>query len=473
VVCQLDTLRKCLKTNSLREALRSLPKTLDETYSRILCNIEEEYSKDAFKILEWLVYSARPLDIQELAEVVAVDIDDDPRFEPENRLGDPLDILTICSSLVTTTRSTFLLDDGDINKTEEIRLAHFSVKEYLISDRIQKGGASRYAIQNDDEEHLAQTCLTYLVHFTGPAIVTPSSVDEFPLAGYAAMYWIQHTRAAQRDIDKTTQLILRLFQSSDAYINWIRLCDFDSFQRRFSSERSKTVPNMSSSLEDVASPLYYAALMGLVEPARQLLDRGANVNAQEGGYGNALQAACERGQMAIVKLLLDHGADVNAESRGYIRQGDTALQSASFWGYDAIVKLLLESGADVNAQGGQLHTALHAASLAGNEAVVRLLLNHGADVNAKGGIYHTALQAAAMENSDVATIRLEEEADIIAQGGMKYLNKHEEVVRLLLEHGADINARIGPLHTVLKEASLKGKEATVRILHEHGADINT
>jgi ankyrin repeat protein len=293
------------------------------------------------------------------------------------------------------------------------------------------------------------------------------------LAGYAAMYWIQHTRAAQRDIDKTTQLILRLFQSSDAYINWIRLCDFDSFQRRFSSERSKTVPNMSSSLEDVASPLYYAALMGLVEPARQLLERGANVNAQEGGYGNALQAACERGQMAIVKLLLDHGADVNAESRGYIRQGDTALQSASFWGYDAIVKLLLESGADVNAQGGQLHTALHAASLAGNEAVVRLLLNHGADVNAKGGIYHTALQAAAMENSDVATIRLEEEADIIAQGGMKYLNKHEEVVRLLLEHGADINARIGPLHTVLKEASLKGKEATVRPLHEHGADINT
>jgi hypothetical protein len=51
---------------------------LDDTYARILCNIDEEYSQDAFKILQWLAYSARPLRIKEVAEVIAVEIDDDP-----------------------------------------------------------------------------------------------------------------------------------------------------------------------------------------------------------------------------------------------------------------------------------------------------------------------------------------------------------------------------------------------------------
>ncbi|KAF4631092.1 hypothetical protein G7Y89_g7033 [Cudoniella acicularis] len=74
VVCQLDSLKKCLKLDALRRALNSLPKTLDDTYARILRSIDEEYSQDAFRILQWLAYSARPLRIEEVAEVVAVKI---------------------------------------------------------------------------------------------------------------------------------------------------------------------------------------------------------------------------------------------------------------------------------------------------------------------------------------------------------------------------------------------------------------
>jgi ankyrin repeat protein len=61
---------------------------------------------------------------------------------------------------------------------------------------------------------------------------------------------------------------------------------------------------------------------------------------------------------AIVKLLLENGAEVNAEGGKY----GNALQAASFRGNEAIVKLLLENGAEVNAEGGEYGNALQAAS---------------------------------------------------------------------------------------------------------------
>ncbi|KAG4429187.1 hypothetical protein IFR05_015330 [Cadophora sp. M221] len=88
VVCQLDALRKCLKVDALRKALKSLPKTLDDTYVRILLRIDEDYSQDAFRILQWLIYSARPLHIEEMVEVIAID-SEQSQFDPENRLPDP------------------------------------------------------------------------------------------------------------------------------------------------------------------------------------------------------------------------------------------------------------------------------------------------------------------------------------------------------------------------------------------------
>src|ERR1700737_3999508 len=111
----------CLTRDKLRKQLKSLPKTLDDTYARILDSIDkEDNGKDAFKVLQWLAYSAQPLRIEEIVEVIAIDIKDNHLFDPENRLPDPQDILTICSSMVTITDS-------------ELRLAHFSVKEYLVS----------------------------------------------------------------------------------------------------------------------------------------------------------------------------------------------------------------------------------------------------------------------------------------------------------------------------------------------------
>ena len=471
-MCQLDELRNCLKPNQLRKALKSLPKTLDDTYARILDKIEDRNSEDAFKILQWLAYSAQPLRIEEMVEVIAIDVDGDPRFDPENRLLDPQDLLTICPSLVTMTAS-------------ELRLAHFSVKEYLVSDRVQ----TRYNIAQFAHANIAQMCLTYLLHFKGPSLLTSDNLSEFPLARYAAEYWTQHARMAVNDTEQTDRLSLELFQpKTHAYINWIRLFDPDM--------PWIDQPNMAKSLESIPSPLYYASLEGLIEPARQLVESGADVNAQGGRYGNALQAASAEGHSQVVQLLLEKGADVNTQGGGYsnalqvasaeghdqivqllLEKGadvnargwySNALQVASDRGHGQTVQLLLEKGADVNSQGGQYGNALQAASYRGHGQIVQLLLEKGADVNAQGGRFGNALQAALAYrgHGQIVQLLLEKGTDVNAQGG-EYSN-----VQLLLEKGADVNAQGGEFGNALQVASYKGYGQIVQLLLEKGADVN-
>jgi hypothetical protein len=92
---QLDSLRKCKKKPALLRALRSLPKTLDDTYERILLNIDEDYWAEAQRALVWLSFFQRPLTIAELAEAVVIDPDE--TFDPDERFHSPergiLDIL--------------------------------------------------------------------------------------------------------------------------------------------------------------------------------------------------------------------------------------------------------------------------------------------------------------------------------------------------------------------------------------------
>ena len=102
-VCQMDTLGKCRNRLTLRKSLATLPPTLDETYDRILCAIDKEDSEYAIRILRWLTCSCRPLRVEEIAEVVAIDVERNPAFNSEEVLEDPSEVLSICSSLVTIT----------------------------------------------------------------------------------------------------------------------------------------------------------------------------------------------------------------------------------------------------------------------------------------------------------------------------------------------------------------------------------
>jgi hypothetical protein len=122
------------------------------------------------------------------------------------------------------------------------------------------------------------------------------------------------------------------------------------------------------------TPLYIAAEKGAIVLIRMLLDKGADVNAQGGEYGNALQAASAGGHKEMATLLLDKGADVNAQGGRY----GNALQAALEKGHKEIATLLLDKGADINAQGGLYGNALQAASAGGYKETETLLQKQGA-----------------------------------------------------------------------------------------------
>ena len=302
-MCQLDALGRCLNRAMLRKALVDLPPTLDATYERILCSIQNDYSEYAIRILRWLAFSSRPLLVEEISEVVAIDIERDPVFDSQEVLEDPLDVLTICSSLVTldTTENSGMETSESTRRT--ILLAHYSVKEYLISERCRQSRAKRYSIQETTcNEFLAKSCLGYLLQFQVPDSLSNRSIQEFKLARYSAKFWITYTQAAIQKTEALNRLAMKFFSArKGAYLNWIRIYDLDLPWRK---------PNFQRKFAEVSTPLYYASQSGLTEIVSLLIvEAGADVNAQGGEYGNALQAASYGGCDKTIELLLSKGAN--------------------------------------------------------------------------------------------------------------------------------------------------------------------
>jgi ankyrin repeat protein len=449
----------------LRKSLASLPRTLDQTYDRILTAIGEEYSEYAMRILQWLTFSARPLSVEEVAEVVAIDVARDPAFDGDEVLEDPLEVLDICSSLVTITMNEA---DGRSRPAQRIvALAHYSVQEYLVSDRIRQGSAKQYSMQEAEcQSAITRGSLKYLMQLQQP--LEEETLQVFALARYLAEFWSSHLQKTGDEMEQVSQLTMGLLTREEpAYLNWLRLHDPD---------RPWEELNLEKSDDNIPMPLYYAALLGFSTVTRLLLDAGAEVNAQGGEYGNALQAASAGGYEQIVKTLLDAGAEVDTEGGEY----SNALQAASAEGHEQVVKTLLDAGAEVNAEGRYYGNALYAASARGHKQVVKTLLDAGAEVNAEGGHYGNALYAASVRGHEqVVKTLLNAGAEVNAKGG-EYSNAlqaasaegHEQVVKTLLDAGAEVNAEGRYYGNALQAASAEGHEQVVKTLLNAGAEVN-
>nr|POE59396.1 isoform 2 of ankyrin repeat domain-containing protein 50 [Quercus suber] len=456
--CQLQELKKLKVTRPsiIIKALYDLPMTLDETYERILLGIEQSCRMDALRLLRWLAYARAPPSLGELVEVLVIDLTKEGSVEAEDRPG-LKDALEILSGLVILEEETE--DDSDIyarrralkwrQQTQKdyieltsrfqrtadikIRLAHFSIKEYLESTRILEGSAKDFYF-NSAREHniLSQSCLVYLSYYSSSdeKLLTEQDLVTFPLLQYAAESWCYHSGFGK--VDKPTQEIALLRTESTLH-SWLRVHQPDQSWR-----------GAFRGLCNIGSGLYYASLQGLHYVVDGLLEMGADVDAQGGFHGNALQAASVRGHDNVVQMLLAANAEVIAQGGEH----GNALQAASFGGREKVVQLLLVAKADINAQGGRYGHALQAASLGGYDKVVQILISADADVNAEGGEHSNALQAA-------------------SAGG------HEKVVRLLLEVGADVNARGLGHRSALHAAASKGQATIVQLLLEHEATITT
>jgi uncharacterized protein len=173
-----------------------------------------------------------------------------------------------------------------------------------------------------------------------------------------------------------------------------------------------------------------AAMQGDIETVRRLLQAGAEVNSSQSDGATALHWAAYHGNAELAKLLLQAGATPAAANRN----GSTPMWLAANQGDAALLATLLEGGADANEELPLGRRPLMLAARSGVLAAVRLLLEHGADPNAR--------------ETQRGTTALMQAAD---QG-------HAEVIKLLVDAGANVAAVSAPIMRDGRTAALGNSE---------------
>ena len=445
VFCQLDALRQCLPS-SLRRTLAELPESLDETYERIVKDIKKGNRADAYRMLQCLAVAVRPLSVAELAELLAFDFDasatkdDIPKLNSKWRWEDHEQaVLSTCSSLITIVPT----DDSPV-----VQFSHFSVKEFLLSDRLATSAKdiSKYHIVLEDANTLiAKACLGFLLQ--DPVDESNAETSPSPLARYAAEHWVAHAKV--ENVATHIRLgIDSLFDSDRPFFSsWIKLYN--------SHEGSWGPTDLKDKIRQEAAPLYHAAFHGFHEIVKRLsLHHPQNVNAISGCGGTALHPASVAGHVEIVLSLLKCGANVDA--RGCLNM--TPLQLASLHGHLNIVQCLLDHGADINCQDDLNRTPLLLAAGGDHVEIVQVLLDNDADANFRDKAGLTLIHRVCAD--DFYTVSL---------------------LRLLLEHGADPNARDNkrrtPLHLISSPPHISDLASSLRleiapVLLAHGANVD-
>jgi hypothetical protein len=422
----MELLRQCFPP-SVRHILEELPDSLDETYERILREIRKPNQGHAHRLLQCLVVAARPLEVKELAEVLAFDFNTGgmPKLNPGWRWEDQEEaVMSACSSLV------MIVKDGD---SRVVQFSHFSVKEFLTADRLAEPirDVTRYHIRLEAAHTiLAQACLGVLLRLDNH--VNLDNIKDFPLARYGAQYWPTHARVENVSSSVKDGMEYLFDVEKRHFSTWLWIYNEDRLGRSMSTDRPE---------RPEAIPLYYAARLGFRDLAEHLIVKyPEHVNARGGDEATAMHAAASAGHANILSLLTEHGADVNGRGK---RSG-TPLHRASLNAKVEAGQVLLDRGADIDARGNVDDTALICAACRGHVEFARMLLERGAPIDVPG-LGWTALHYAVM-------------------------NCETQVARLLLEHGADVNVRYESGETPYEMGLRDGYHPIVELLSEYGAE---
>ena len=343
--------------------------------------------------MQCLVAAVRPLQVKELAEVLAFDFNAEgiPTLNPNWRWEDQEEaVMSACSSLVT------IVDDGD---SPIVQFSHFSVKEFLTADRLAEPvrDVSRYHIELEASHTiLAQACIGVLLRLDDH--VDRNNIKGFPLAGYAAKYWPKHAKSGSVSA-RIKDGMERLFDEDRPHFatwRWIynRMSTIHPEKpgavplhraarlgfRDLAAHLIAKHPEHLNAKDDLGFTTMHAATEGgNVEILSLLLKHDADVDSRDGGGATSLHLASLSGKLNIGKWLLDHGADINAREE----DGSTPLFDATYEGHVEFTQMLLERGAAIDARDNRGRTSLHEAVKRGKVQVARLLLEHSADVNAR------------------------------------------------------------------------------------------
>ena len=442
----------------IRSSLHNMPKTLDETYERALLAINGEMRQYAQRLFQCLAVSIRPLRVEELADILAVRFDEGvlPKFNPDWRLGDAQEaVLSVCSNLISVV---------DVNGSHIVQFSHFSVKEFLTSNRLVEDLSGYHIVPRSAHTILAQASLSVLLQLDND--IDSDSIKNFPLSSYAAQHWVDHGQF--EGVSSAIQVAMEHLFDSDKphFANWIWIYDMDNPWR---GEMPATPERPT------ATPLYYAVHCGFPWLIEHLIaSYPGDVDARGGYYGSPLLAAFIKEDISVAMSLLQRGANVNILDE----KGKSPLHRVAEGGRIDIAELLLKHGADVGSRNEEGWTPLYAASRAGQVEMAELLIRHGADVSSPHNAGRTPLHAASFGGHvKTAELLIQRGADVGSRDSDGWTPLHQAsdrgetaVAELLIQRGADLGSRDDESWTPLHVAAQRGHLDTVKLLLERGAD---
>ena len=418
--------------------------------------------------------AVRPLEVKELAEVLAItfsEADGVPTVNENLRWEDQEQaVLSACSSLVT------IVEDG-AGIYPVVQFSHFSVKEFLTSDRLATSNldACRCHHIRPEPAHtiMVQACLGTLLQFEDS--IYGENLRTLPLAYYAAFYFDNHAgfgnvlSHVQDGIDNlldTNKPHFVAFLKASGKLDW-----------------DESPPGV---------PLYCMAKFGFFSLVRYLiLMCPGDVMVVNNDLGTPLHGAVWRGRMDISELLLGLCEDVDVRCSN----GRTPLHLAVYNRHFEIAQMLIGRNANIYAQDNDGQTPLHGIIDHLGDIyddnffdLLRSLLEHGADKNSQDSDHLTSSQMASSWRSCRSVLLLLEyganghlrgkNGEATLQGIQRWKarryspSEYVDIIQSLLKQVVDVNLLDDDCMTLLHLASYEGFLETTNMLLEYGATVN-
>ncbi|KAK8223654.1 hypothetical protein HDK90DRAFT_97662 [Phyllosticta capitalensis] len=334
--CQINAIvRNARSAAAIEAALDSMAPSLEAHYTEILRQTEVAEARPTRMALLWLAFAIRPLHIDELSE--AMGLDESSEFaDPSTRLfrEGAEEVLKGCRSLINYDASS-----------KAARLAHDSVRQFLLSAQLQQSAESGFFI--DPVEDTGFLCSMMINYLNLPAL----SEGYGDPSGWQVRSRHQNLPLLQYVSDALpiyleSKLWHRSSYAQSVKVGLKRLYASASLPRggNFGSWVEVTVPWADLSQSEI-SPIYFVAGHGYTRILKMILgwEGTKNIEKPAGAVGaTPLHIACFQGHIDAVRLLLSMGANPNEENT----IGESGIQWAHYLDYDEIVELMLAAGAD-------------------------------------------------------------------------------------------------------------------------------
>ncbi|KAI7759893.1 hypothetical protein LZL87_010315 [Fusarium oxysporum] len=344
VICQIDHLSR-VRTSLSPKLVQALPRNLEKTFEQAFQMLEDEEEKKlAKRILQFVMFSNKPLDLSELVEGIAITSDTKTLDDVQsNSLREKSYVFELCGSLVRESQATSKID-----------LAHYSVYQFLQSPKIEGNRENElYLDKSHGNIELLTACIQYLTieNISAGGIaeeveaaledddlyISPEVFTNTPFLQHAVSNWPAYaSKLSDAELkDIWTSVLLPFFEPSSNYFKfWVR-------KARYLHGYYKYPPGIT--------PLHVTAAHGLPSLARILLEDSHlskatwQISKAKVGSRTPLHMAIENDQNSVIDLLLELDLIDSTDERGR-----TPLHLAIECANEEAVTKLISAGANVN-----------------------------------------------------------------------------------------------------------------------------